>query len=163
MSVLLVPKRHQTSWRNFGCNAQLRSKLQVQREKREIGKKLQQVKTLGEASDDEDDSAIAWVKKSRAKAKKEAQQKVRLRRLRCLPATHVLDALTAALALRVGGRARCDGCCLGRRRRYRGTPCKPEALCHGASMVPDAQPHFRCSRAPPTVLRISEACACATM
>ncbi|KAK8739182.1 hypothetical protein OTU49_003516 [Cherax quadricarinatus] len=46
----------------------LREKIAAQREKRRIKEKLRKVKTLGE-SDSDDESALAWVKKSRQKAK----------------------------------------------------------------------------------------------
>eukprot|EP00041_Stephanoeca_diplocostata_P019320 m.414577 g.414577 ORF g.414577 m.414577 type:complete len:707 (+) comp21272_c0_seq1:256-2376(+) len=48
--------------------AELREKLEAKRQKRQIEKKLKEVKTLAEDADD-DDSAAAWIKKSRALAK----------------------------------------------------------------------------------------------
>eukprot|EP00043_Microstomoeca_roanoka_P029721 m.22889 g.22889 ORF g.22889 m.22889 type:complete len:683 (+) comp9392_c0_seq1:49-2097(+) len=59
---------------------EMRDKLSIRKEKREIETKLKQVKTLGEASDDEEDSAAAWVKRSRdlTKLKEEAQKKAQM-------------------------------------------------------------------------------------
>lgn len=57
----------------------LREKIAAQREKRRIKETLSKVKKLGE-SDSEDESASAWVKKSRALAKEKelAEKKVRV-------------------------------------------------------------------------------------
>eukprot|EP00730_Choanoeca_flexa_P016160 TRINITY_DN7581_c0_g1_i1.p1 TRINITY_DN7581_c0_g1~~TRINITY_DN7581_c0_g1_i1.p1 ORF type:complete len:654 (+),score=210.68 TRINITY_DN7581_c0_g1_i1:63-1964(+) len=58
----------------------LRGKIATQREKTEIRQKLAKVKTLGEADDDEDD-AVAWVKKSRKLAKAKAEAAKQAQRL----------------------------------------------------------------------------------
>lgn len=56
----------------------LREKIAAQREKRRIKESLSKVKKLGE-SDSDDESASAWVQKSRALAKEKAlaEKKVR--------------------------------------------------------------------------------------
>lgn len=72
-----------------------KEKMEQIREKRRLNKKLGKVKTLGESDDDEDDGALAWIKKSRKLEKEKAKANQRAKLLEEMDAEFGIGDLVA--------------------------------------------------------------------